>query len=107
MIKKFSRAVYMSIRMRQFHVCACGCGEPFTAAERIEYDHVLALHLGGEDTPSNLRALKEHHHRAVTRKQAKARGKVRRILRKAGLRTRAPNAKERAIERIKKWEGMP
>lgn len=56
------------IVLRQNGICACGCGVKLgLAGERIEFDHTLALILGGENSEANLRALRSPCHRAKTR----------------------------------------
>lgn len=104
MRKKFNRAVYQSILFRQEHKCACGCGTFLLPGEPVQYDHHLALHMGGEDHPDNLRALIPEHHMVVTVRQAKARAKVRRIRAKRAC---AGNAKQRAVARRAAWDKMP
>lgn len=55
------------IVMAQDGICACGCGVKLgQAGEAIEFDHVLALILGGENREGNLRALRSRCHRAKT-----------------------------------------
>lgn len=105
--KRFAKHVYRDILFRQNFKCACGCREIILPGDRVQYDHETPLHLGGEDVPANLRALKERHHIKKTVAEAKARGKVRRIVLKSGLRTRGKNAKERAVERMQRWRDMP
>lgn len=107
MRKKFPRSVYQSILFRQEHKCACGCGELLLPGERVDFDHVLALHLGGEDAPDNLRALKPKHHVAVTTRQAKDRAKVARIRLKQGLKSGEKSAKARTLARIQRYRDMP
>ena len=107
MRKKFPRSVYQNILFRQQHKCACGCGEFLLPGEPVHFDHCVALHLGGEDHPDNLRALLPEHHMAVTVRQAKARAKVKRIVVKHGLKKPRLNAKERALARIQRYREMP
>lgn len=48
-------------------VCACGCGVKLgLAGEAIEFDHTIALILGGENREANLRALRSRCHRTKT-----------------------------------------
>lgn len=56
------------IVLAQDGICACGCGVRLgLAGERIEFDHTIALILGGENRESNLRALRAPCHKAKTR----------------------------------------
>ncbi len=55
------------IVLRQGGICACGCGQKLGASgERIEFDHEVALVLGGANDEDNLRALRKPCHRAKT-----------------------------------------
>lgn len=51
---------------RQDGICACGCGQPFTAKDPAEFDHVLALILGGENRETNMQGLRPGCHRSKT-----------------------------------------
>ena len=56
------------IVMAQDGICACGCGVKLgSAGERIEFDHEIALILGGENRESNIRALRCRCHKGKTR----------------------------------------
>lgn len=56
------------IVLAQGGVCACGCGVKLAqAGESIDFDHIQALTLGGENRESNLRALRKPCHKAKTR----------------------------------------
>lgn len=49
-------------------LCACGCGAKLgRAGERIEFDHVTALILGGENREGNIRALRRPCHVVKTK----------------------------------------
>ena len=53
---------------RQNGICACGCGVKLgVAGEGIDFDHELALILGGKNDESNLRALRRPCHAAKTK----------------------------------------
>lgn len=55
------------IILRQGGICACGCGQKLgVAAEPIEFDHEVALILGGPNDEDNLRALRKPCHRSKT-----------------------------------------
>lgn len=60
--------VQARIIMAQDGICACGCGVKLgLAGERIEFDHVQAMILGGENREGNLRALRAPCHKGKTR----------------------------------------
>ncbi len=96
--RKFSPKVYAEIIERQRMICACGCGEELTVG-LIDYDHEIALELGGKDEPSNLRALIRRHHKAKTKADMVKIAKVRRIDKKDRL-MRARTAMDRAVAKI-------
>lgn len=58
--------VQARIIMAQGGICACGCGVKLGLGERIEFDHKIALILGGENRESNLQALRQPCHRVKT-----------------------------------------
>ena len=47
--------------------------------ETAEFDHAVQLALGGSDTDDNLRPVSPEFHKAKTKADSKARGKVRRL----------------------------
>lgn len=96
--RKFSPKVYAEVIQRQAGLCACGCNEPLEPS-LTDYDHEIALELGGKDEPSNLRALIRRHHKAKTKEDMVKIAKVRRIDKKGGL-LRSRTARDREIERI-------
>lgn len=99
--RKFPPSVYAEIIERQEGKCACGCGEPLgTDVSQIHFDHWIPLWNDGPDTPENLRALKVRHHLAKTRKEAKARAKVKRIENRDGLRKRRMNQGDKALAKM-------
>lgn len=100
--RRFHRSVYLGILKRQRLLCGCGCGVRLTRAEGYQYDHALALHLGGADEPSNTRAIRIPCHLGKTRKEAIGRGKVRRIKAQSGLLTKKLTKKDKYIERRRK-----
>lgn len=93
--RKFSPKVYAEIIERQRMICACGCGEALEVG-LIDYDHEIALELGGKDEPDNLRAMIRRHHKAKTKEDMVKIAKVRRIEKKDRL-MRARTAMDRAI----------
>lgn len=93
--RKFSPKVYAEVIERQGMICACGCKEALEVG-LIDYDHEIALELGGKDEPANLRALIRRHHKAKTREDMRKIAKVRRIEKKGRIR----NARDREIARI-------
>jgi 5-methylcytosine-specific restriction endonuclease McrA len=69
--------------------CAC-CGGEFTKDDPVEFDHIIALELGGEDTNENTRAIHEKAcHRPKTALDIKAIAKGKRQRKKFGA-TPAP-----------------
>ncbi|MFE3838917.1 HNH endonuclease [Pseudogemmobacter sonorensis] len=55
------------IVMAQGGICACGCGVKLgVAGEGVEFDHTMALILGGENRETNLRALRRPCHKRKT-----------------------------------------
>lgn len=53
---------------RQNGICACGCSVKLgMAGERIEFDHEIALILGGANAEGNLRALRAPCHKVKTK----------------------------------------
>ena len=98
--RRFHPKVYAEIIERQDGICACGCNEPLGTDPRdIQFDHETPLHLGGTDTPGNLRALKRRHHLAKTIREAKDRGKFRRIAERDGMGKRRMNQQDRMLAR--------
>lgn len=88
------------IILAQGGICACGCGQKLGAAgERIEFDHTLALILGGENRETNLRALRPACHKAKTRadvaqKSIEARKRNKALGIKAKTRNPLPGSRE-------------
>lgn len=96
--RRFHPKTYAEIIERQDGICACGCDEPLGTDPRdIQFDHEVALHLGGADTPDNLRALKKKHHLVKTIREAKDRGKFRRIADQGGMTKRRMNQQDRML----------
>lgn len=65
--RRFPRRVYLGILRSQKLRCACGCGEKLTRKEGYQFDHHVALALGGADEPANLRALRKQCHKIKSR----------------------------------------
>ena len=63
-------------------ICECGCSQPFTNADPVEYDHIVEAALGGEATIGNCIALRKSCHRAKTSERAPVIAKASRIERK-------------------------
>lgn len=96
--RRFHPRTYADIIARQDGLCACGCDEPLGTDPRdIEYDHAVPLWNGGEDTPENLRALKKKHHFDKTRRETRARAKMKRIAGRDGLRRRKLSRHDRML----------
>ncbi len=99
--RRFHPRVYAEIVKRQDGICACGCGEALGADPRdIQFDHETPLHLGGEDTPENLRALKKRHHLVKTIRETKDRAKFRRIAERGGMTKRRMNRQDRELAKM-------
>ena len=99
--RRFHPRVYAEIIERQDGFCACGCEEELGTDPRdIQFDHELALHLGGEDTPENLRALKKRHHLVKTIRETKDRAKFVRIAERAGLSKRRMNRQDQMLAKM-------
>lgn len=71
--------VKLRIVEAQFGVCACGCGVELGQGEAIEFDHTLALILGGENRETNIRALRAPCHKPKTAADVKIKAKIARV----------------------------
>jgi 5-methylcytosine-specific restriction endonuclease McrA len=78
--------------------CAC-CGVKIDGASGLEWDHILALELGGEDELSNLQPLCIRDHRAKTKADVAAIAKSNRV-RQRNLGIRRPKAPFPARQKI-------
>lgn len=67
--KRHSAKVKASIIERQGGLCALS-GLPLIPGQ-IDFDHIRALALGGEDTPDNLRAVTREAHKVKTKADGK------------------------------------
>ena len=104
--RRFSPKVYAEIVARQGGLCACGCKESLGTDPRdIQFDHEIALHLDGADTPDNLRALKKRHHLEVTKRQATARAKSKRIQERDGMMRRRLSRHDQAFAKLLEKDG--
>lgn len=63
------------IRDRQGDKCAL-TGHSFKPGDKIEYDHIVPLWLGGENRESNLQAVLDTAHKRKTQAEATVRAKV-------------------------------
>ena len=98
--RRFHPRILASIIARQDGKCAC-CGEHLGADPRqIEFDHVVELWNGGEDSPDNLCAMIKSCHRVKTRREAAARAKVKRLGRGPRM-----SQQDRMLARILEQEG--
>jgi len=97
--RKFHPRVYAEIVERQNGLCACGCGEKLVFGD-FHFDHETPLHLDGEDTPENLRAIIIKHHLLKSTAEAKARKKSRNIQNSNGLMKKKPNKQEKYLARL-------
>lgn len=94
---RFPLPVYRAILRRQRNRCACGCRKKFDGIRDINWDHITALADGGTDTPDNLQALKLRHHKKKTKREGKARAKVKRIQETDGLRKKKLSRREKVM----------
>ena len=77
-------------RLSEFGDCCAECRRPVGGAAGLEWDHEIALELGGEDALANLRPLCRMCHRAKTAADATAIGKARRMQQRSrGIRRQA------------------
>jgi 5-methylcytosine-specific restriction protein A len=60
---------------RQQECCAL-TGKRFEAGDKIEFDHIVPLWLGGQNRESNLQAVLAEPHRRKTSVEATVRGKI-------------------------------
>ena len=88
----------VSVRIRQKDMCACGCREPLD--DGVQYDHVLALHLGGTNDLDNFQALKPKHHAAKSTRELKNRAKVVRIREQGGLLKKKKSSADKYVEKL-------
>lgn len=59
--------------------CCALTGKPFGPGNKPEYDHKVALWLGGEHRESNLQAICKEEHKAKTQAEATVRAKVNKV----------------------------
>ncbi|MCV9909960.1 HNH endonuclease [Brucella sp. HL-2] len=69
------------IRDRQGDKCAL-TGHRFKPGDKVEYDHVVPLWLGGENRESNLQAVLDTDHKRKTQAEATVRAKITNIRKK-------------------------
>jgi 5-methylcytosine-specific restriction protein A len=69
------KAVKRRIVERQNGICAL-TGPAFAPGDKIEWDHITALWLGGRNCESNLQAVIDTAHKRKTKAEAKIRAKV-------------------------------
>ena len=74
----------------------CGrCGNEFEDGDKIEFNHILPVFLGGKSTVSNLEPLHAECHKEVTAEQAGENAKVRSLSGKTGKEAKIAALKER------------
>ncbi|PYE89643.1 HNH endonuclease [Phyllobacterium leguminum] len=69
------------IRDRQGNKCAL-TGKPFAPGDKIDYDHITPLWLGGANRENNLQAVLHDAHKRKTQMEATVRAKVNRTRKK-------------------------
>lgn len=94
--RRWSAAVKRSILERQDYICAL-CSKPLTGAVAVEYDHEIALGIGGADDPDNIVATHAHCHKAKTAGDKKKIAKVKHQAGKVGQRNDRRLGKTRKI----------
>lgn len=93
--RRFHPRVLAQIIARQDGKCAA-CGSPLgTDPRQIEFDHIVGLAEGGEDSPDNLQALTKRCHRIKTTRAATERAKANRLARGPRM-----NQQDRMLERL-------
>ena len=101
--KHLSPASKAALLERQGGVCAA-CGEP---GESWEYDHVIPLALGGEDSVANLEAVHTACHRQKTSLDVKRISKAKRLAKtQAGERSRARKGPPLKSKPFRIWKAM-
>ena len=80
---EFSVRVRKAAWDRSRGICECGCGQPFTAADPVDYHHRIEASLGGDATLENCIALRRSCHRIETIARAPFIAKATRLERKA------------------------
>lgn len=69
------------IRDRQGDKCAL-TGQQFKPGDKVEYDHIIPLWLGGENREGNLQAVLDTAHKRKTQAEATVRSKINKIRKK-------------------------
>ena len=101
--RRFSAKAKAAIVARQCAVCAA-CGQP---AKRWEFDHIIALAIGGADEIENLRAVCPPCHAVKTKDDVKRAAKVKRIQRtQRGERSRSRKGRPLPSKPITQWRSM-
>lgn len=73
----------VKLRVLDKHDNTCALsGTPFRPGDKIEFDHITPLWLGGENRESNLQPVLEKAHKKKTSTEAKVRKKVNNIRKK-------------------------
>ncbi len=95
---------------RQAWTCGCGRGCDLRG-QAVEYDHAIALALGGSDMPENMQALLIACHRLKTKADVKAISKAKRRARfmaEGRTRTRkGPPMRSRGFTGWRRFDGSP
>lgn len=76
--RRFNAAVYAAL-LAEYGGCCGLCRKPFMPAQRIIWDHIHQLAMGGQDEPANLRPQHVQCDKAKTARDAAVRGKVQRL----------------------------
>lgn len=83
MRREFPVKVRKFIWDRAGGLCECGCGQPFTVSDPVQYDHIIPDALGGEATAENCRAIRRSCHQGKSIAERGSITKAHRLDRKA------------------------
>ena len=90
--QEFSRTTKLKAYAASNGVCQCGCGQPFNAKNRPEYDHRIPCEQGGDNSLENCVVLRSDCHKAKTKDDMKVIAKSRSV-RARDVNARTPKAK--------------
>lgn len=76
---EFTKAVKIAAFQRSNGHCECGCGVKIIAGDGPEYDHIIEVALGGDNSLENCRVLRRRCHEKKTAERRPALDKSRRI----------------------------
>lgn len=101
--RRFSARTLMT-RLLEFSGRCAGCSCKVGGAAGLEWDHIIALELWGEDTIDNLQPLCRGCHRGKTRQDAAHIAKAKRMQqRKAGIKRQGKRIPYRRFDGTPVW----